>query len=87
MKPLSIALIRQRYTPDGGAERFVARALEALKSRDVRLTLVTREWRGGEGFEVLKCRPFHVGRLWRDWAFARCVCRTLAGRHYDLVQS
>ncbi|HEY5683159.1 MAG TPA: glycosyltransferase family 4 protein [Sulfuricaulis sp.] len=84
---MSIALVRQRYAADGGAERFVARALEALKAQRLRLTLVTREWHGGEGFEVLTCRPFHLGRLWRDWSFARCVCRTLAGRHFDLVQS
>jgi len=84
---LKIALIRQRYARDGGAERFVARALESLKTQNVRLTLVTRAWRGGEGFEVLTCRPFHIGRLWRDWAFARCVCRTLAAREFDLVQS
>lgn len=87
MKSLSIALIRQRYVRDGGAERFVARALDALKTQDIRLTLVAREWSGGDGFEVLTCRPFHVGRLWRDYAFARCVCRTLAQKKFDLVQS
>ncbi|MDH3310198.1 MAG: glycosyltransferase family 4 protein [Gammaproteobacteria bacterium] len=87
MKSLSIALVRQRYAADGGAERFVARALEALKAKSLRLTLITREWHGGEDFEVLTCRPFYLGRLWRDWSFARCVCRKLAGRHFDLVQS
>ncbi len=87
MKSLSIALVRQRYAQDGGAERFVARAIDALKAQDVRLTLVTREWSGGDGFEALRCRPFHVGRLWRDYAFARCVCNTLAQKKFDLVQS
>jgi UDP-glucose:(heptosyl)LPS alpha-1,3-glucosyltransferase len=87
VKPVSIAFVRQRYAPDGGAERFVSRALEALGTQDVRLTLVTREWKGGDGFDVITCNPFYLGRLWRDWAFARCVCRTLAGRHFDLVQS
>ncbi|GAB4511966.1 MAG: glycosyltransferase family 4 protein [Sulfuricaulis sp.] len=87
MKSLSIALVRQRYARDGGAERFVARALDALKTREIRLTLVAREWDGGDGFEVLTCRPFHMGSLWRDYAFARCVCRTLAQKKFDLVQS
>ena len=87
MKPISIALIRSRYAQDGGAERFVARALEALKTQNVQLTLVTREWAGGEGFEVLTCNPFYIGRLWRDWLFARCVCRRLAEKKFDLVQS
>jgi len=82
-----VALIRQRYAHDGGAERFVSRALEALKTRDVRLTLITREWRGGEGFEVLTCNPFYLGRLWRDWSFARAACRRLETESFDLVQS
>ena len=29
---MRLALIRQRYNPYGGAERFAARALEALQS-------------------------------------------------------
>jgi UDP-glucose:(heptosyl)LPS alpha-1,3-glucosyltransferase len=87
MKSPTVALVRQRYAHDGGAERFVSRALEALKERDVRLTLVTREWRGGEGFELLACNPFYVGRLWRDWSFARAACRALRERSFDLVQS
>jgi UDP-glucose:(heptosyl)LPS alpha-1,3-glucosyltransferase len=87
MKTPTVALIRQRYAHDGGAERFVSRALEALRSRDVRLTLITREWRGGEGFEVITCNPFYIGRLWRDWSFARAVCRRLEQESFDLVQS
>lgn len=87
MKTPKVALIRQRYAHDGGAERFVSRALEALKSRNVQLTLITRRWRGGEGFDVLTCNPFFLGRLWRDWSFARAACRALENRSFDLVQS
>jgi UDP-glucose:(heptosyl)LPS alpha-1,3-glucosyltransferase len=87
MKAPSVAFVRQRYAHDGGAERFVSRALDALRSRHVSLTLVTREWRGGEGFEVIACNPFYLGRLWRDWSFARAVCRELEKRSFDLVQS
>jgi UDP-glucose:(heptosyl)LPS alpha-1,3-glucosyltransferase len=49
--------------------------------------LITREWRGGEGFEVITCNPFYLGRLWRDWSFARAVCRRLEQESFDLVQS
>lgn len=87
MNTPSVAFVRQRYAQDGGAERFVSRALEALRSRNVSLTLVTREWRGGEGFDVITCNPFYLGRLWRDWSFARAVCRELGKRSFDLVQS
>lgn len=86
MKTPSVALIRQRYAGDGGAERFVARLLEGLRGR-ARLTLITREWTAAAGLEVLSCNPFYLGRLWRDWSFARGVCRLIAARRFDLVQS
>ena len=41
---MRLAIIRQRYTPYGGAERFVEGALEALLERNVAITLYTREW-------------------------------------------
>ncbi len=87
MKSLSIALIRGRYAEDGGAERFIARALAALQDQEVRVTLITREWPAGAGFDVLVCNPFYLGRVWRDLGFARCVCRKLAQKKFDLVQS
>lgn len=87
MKPLNIALIRQRYTAFGGAERFVSRAMQALQREGAQLTLVTRHWEGGSGFEPLICDPIYFGSLWRDWSFARCACRALEKRHFDLVQS
>lgn len=86
MKSVSVALIRQRYVGDGGAERFVSRLLEGLHGR-AQLTLVTREWTTPTGFEVLACNPFYVGRLWRDRSFARGVCRLVEARRFDLVQS
>lgn len=84
---MHIALIRQRYTAYGGAERFVANALEALKSQGAQLTLVTRSWQAQAGVEAIICDPFYLGRLWRDWSFARAVCRELGRRDFDLVQS
>ncbi len=87
MSRLQIALVRQRHTDFGGAERFISRAMEALAARDVGLTLVTREWARQPHYRTLICNPFYVGSLWRDWGFARSVCRTLAQERFDLVQS
>ncbi len=84
---LKIALIRQRYAHDGGAERFVTRALEALQSQDLKLTLITRQWHGGEGFEIIRRDPFYLGRWWRDASFARAACDAVASKSFDLVQS
>lgn len=87
MKPLKIALIRQRYTAFGGAERFVARAMDALQGQGAALTIVTRKWDRENRQSALICNPFHLGSLWRDWGFARCVCHRLQGASFDLVQS
>jgi UDP-glucose:(heptosyl)LPS alpha-1,3-glucosyltransferase len=85
--PLSIALIRQRYAADGGAERFVARLLDSLQGRNLHLTLVTRRWIEASGFDVVALNPFYIGRLWRDWSFGRAVRRLLKTRRFNLVQS
>ncbi|HCA27485.1 MAG TPA: glycosyl transferase family 1 [Betaproteobacteria bacterium] len=87
MRPLRIALIRQRYTAFGGAERFVARAATALAEQGVELALVTRRWADDRTARALICNPFYIGNLWRDWGFARCVCKMLAQENFDLVQS
>ena len=82
-----IALVRARYTPYGGAERFVANALEALQDNGVAVTLVTRAWKEKADTPALICDPFYVGNVWRDWGFARAVCSALARENFDLVQS
>ena len=83
---MRIALVRQRYNPFGGAERFIERALAALAAQGVTVTVFAREWTGDPG-RVVRCDPFHIGRLWRDWSFARAVCSELERSGADLVQS
>ena len=41
---MRLAIVRQRYKPQGPAERFLESALEALLERNVAITLYTREW-------------------------------------------
>jgi UDP-glucose:(heptosyl)LPS alpha-1,3-glucosyltransferase len=86
---MRLAIIRQRYTPYGGAERFVEGALEALLERGIAISLYTRQWPQTrlQLIEPVICDPFYVGRLWRDWSFARAVCRAVAAKAPELVQS
>lgn len=84
---MKLAIIRQRYNPYGGAERFVARAAGALAAEGVGVTVVAREWRDGGDVATLRCDPFYLGRLWRDWGFARAACAAVALEDFDLVQS
>lgn len=85
--PLTIALIRQRYTPFGGAERFLERTAEKLSEHGAHITLVTRRWNAADGYEVLQCNPRYLGRTWRDWSFARAACRALSHTRHQLIQS
>jgi UDP-glucose:(heptosyl)LPS alpha-1,3-glucosyltransferase len=81
-----IALVRSRYDPSGGAERFVQGAVAALQGEGASLTIVTRSWPDHDGSAIV-LDPFHVGSLWRDRGFAAAVCAELARRRFDLVQS
>ena len=86
---MRLAIIRQRYTPYGGAERFVEGALEALLERGIAISLYTRRWPETrlQLIEPVICNPLYVGRLWRDRSFARAVCRRIARAPPELVQS
>ena len=90
---LSVAIVRARYNPYGGAERFVQRALAALSASDVEVTVIARSWpqHADRGLPVklsyLRVDPFYLGSVWRDWSFARGVRRALAGRRFSVVQS
>ena len=61
---MRLAVIRQRYTPFGGAERFVEGALEALLERGVAISLYTREWPETRLalIEPHIVDPFHLGK-------------------------
>ena len=42
---MKLAIIRQKYTPYGGAEKFVSQALQTLSESDnLELLLFTRKW-------------------------------------------
>lgn len=82
-----MALVRQRYQSDGGAERFVSGLMPLLNSQGMDVTLVTRSWNLESSQPMLRCDPFYVGSLWRDAGFALSVCRALKKQTFDLVQS
>ncbi|HEX7054642.1 MAG TPA: glycosyltransferase family 4 protein [Burkholderiales bacterium] len=84
---MRLAIVRQRYNPYGGAERFVARALPALERAGVQVTLIARSAEGWGARELLRVNPFHVGRLWRDWSFARAARAAWRRASFQLVQS
>ncbi len=90
---MKIAIVRQRYNPFGGAERFVERALGALAAEGAEVTLITRSWDGAprEGFRQVTCDPPYSrllgGRAARDRSFAAAAAAEMAKGGYDITQS
>ncbi|WP_323128463.1 glycosyltransferase family 4 protein [Candidatus Thiothrix anitrata] len=89
-KSIKIALIRQRYNPFGGAERFVERIIKSSNKYKIQITLITRKWpntKDTKSNTILLCNPFYIGSLWRDWSFSRCIKRQLKKNKFNLIQS
>ena len=84
---MKLALVRQRYNPFGGAERFVERALQSLRGHGTSVTLITREWKDQGDRDVRICNPYYLTRKGRDAGFAHCVQKIIASDEFDLVQS
>ncbi|HXE38982.1 MAG TPA: glycosyltransferase family 4 protein, partial [Azonexus sp.] len=90
---MKIAIVRQRYNPYGGAERFVERALGALAAEGAEVSLITRSWDGAprEGFRQITCDPKYSrllgGRAARDRSFAGCAQAEMSRGGFDITQS
>ena len=88
-----LAIVRQKYRPDGGAERFVASALASLttsalpEQSRLDITVLTRQWQGDRqpGFQVNICNPLKWGRVSREKGFARAAQALFDD--FDIVQS
>ena len=87
---MRLASVRQKYTPSGGAERFIERAVAALRAQgDIEVTLLAREWSEAPGSQYWRINPPYRGALTRDRGFSSAVRRALAtaASRFDLVQS
>lgn len=96
MLTLRLAIARQQYNPFGGAERFVAGALSALKEvARIEVTLLTRSW--NESAATASSRRVEIvnpaysrlpfGRVNRDRSFAEAVGDIIRSGRFDLVQA
>lgn len=84
---LRVAIVRQRYDPYGGAERFIERMLPALERAGAETTLIARSADGWGARRLLVADPFYLGSTWRDASFARAARRAWKSGGFDLVQS
>jgi UDP-glucose:(heptosyl)LPS alpha-1,3-glucosyltransferase len=83
-----IALIRQRFTPGGGAERYVARLSEGLSAVGHEVHLFAQRWAGATpGVRVHRVPVIPVPGFLRLLSFAWAAHRISRRGAFDLVQS
>ena len=86
---MKLALIRAKYDPFGGAERFLNSAADALVTQGASPTIITRAWPQGAnaaiGHKIVN--PHYFTSAGRDRGFARAACALLQSEKFDLVQS
>ena len=86
---MKLALIRAKYDPFGGAERFLNNAAEALVGFGATPTIITRAWPASATLDIahLIVNPGYLTSAGRDRGFARAVGQLLRVTAFDLVQS
>lgn len=86
---MRLAIVRRRFNPFGGAERFIVEAARALIERGTEVTVITESWEGGEvsGLGQIVVPKGRGLRHQRTRAFQAAVADAVAGRRFDLVQS
>ena len=93
---MRIAIIRQKYTPFGGAERFVSNAIHSLtQSSDhlVDITLISRQWKDHllerQPFHFIQANPFYFPRtsLFREKSFCKKVQEIVKENRFDITQT
>lgn len=89
MSKVRLAIVRQKYRPDGGAERFISRALEALDDESLELNIITRSWQGEPkpDWHLHICNPKKWGRISRERGFAEAARLCWQREKFDIVQS
>ena len=87
----SLAIVKQKYSAFGGAEKVITAAVQALGGDgDLQVSILARSWSDGSRAafphcRVVRCNPPYLGRSMRDRSFVRAVTRRMQG--YDLVQA
>ncbi|MBU3725061.1 MAG: glycosyltransferase family 4 protein [Burkholderiaceae bacterium] len=83
---MKLAIIRRRYNPFGGAERFIERLTPRLAQRGINATILAEDWPGTQGTTpVIPVKAAGWTRTARLRAFQQAVKSQLGP--FDLVQS
>ncbi len=88
---MKLAIIRRRYTPYGGAERFIGRLASRLSAGGISTTIIAERWDGArdnpETPAVIRAHARGWTRTARFRSFNDSAAEILRSHSFDLVQS
>lgn len=86
---MKIALIRQKYTPFGGAERYMSRLITELAAEGHELHILAARWDddGGDGIRLHRVPVFRRPGWLRSLSFSLGCRKIIARERFDVVFS
>lgn len=91
---MQIAIIRRKFNPFGGAERFILRTIEGLKDYQLKISVISESWQTSKNNPLTdtinQCIPVAVKgrtRFNQLKSFQNSVADTLRTHSFDLIQS
>ncbi len=85
---MKIALIRQHFRLDGGAERIVLRTLESLRANAIDVSVICRSWQADSGdYRILTVNPPYLSRTGKLRSFVEAARKLIDSQQFDLVQA
>lgn len=85
---IRLALIRQKYRPDGGAEKAINAVITALnEDKKIDVSLISRNWSSAPNnkFKIIKTNPLKWSRVSRERRFKNYAQKLFS--KFDLIQS
>ncbi|MGF1835274.1 glycosyltransferase family 4 protein [Photobacterium sanguinicancri] len=84
-----LAIVRQQYRPDGGAEKIIARSLDGLKSTDLNVSVITQAWpkNADSHYQIHQIDKAGLTRTAKVRNFTKNAQQLLTTQDFDIVQS
>jgi UDP-glucose:(heptosyl)LPS alpha-1,3-glucosyltransferase len=91
---MHIAIIRRKFNPFGGAERFILRTIEGLKNSHIDISVISETWQTPENQQstelsnqIINVPVMGNSRSSQLKSFQKSVDGILRTHHFDLIQS
>ena len=91
---MHIAIIRRKFNPFGGAERFILRTIEGLKNSNISISVISETWQTPDtqqstefSSQIINVSVIGNSRSSQLKSFQKSVGTILNTHHFDLIQS